>query len=649
MMHSEKYKIGLFCLSLGTVLLACNFFSSQKKIGYYHTSLAKDDSVFIDALKGKSNNAVNSDSAFYYLKEIINYAKQKNNEKQLYNGYAHIAQKYANIGNKDLWNVYFDSAAQIALVTKRKEIKVMFNILEAKTNKRRDSTAHYIERALKDSAYLSPRDIFDIYGFLSFEFMQKKYYSQARKYTELALSQINNIISDTYGRLFNTSVLRYNLYMIELNGRDTISAIHNLKLAAQITDTGLKGKGYPVIYEQMGNWYLQEGIIDSAKLYFDKFNFFLQNEGSAEAADYSRILNAEVFFAEKKYSHAMKELQAITTTNPGSYFAGDKRRNYYDLKYKLHKIAGDMPGALTALEQKIFIDSLNYIEDKKTHLGELEEKLTTARAQNTIMAQGEVVKRQKTYITFLITGLIVAGIVVTLSIINLNRRKTIEKQKSILYEQKAAINQQKIQVQAEKEERTRIAREIHDNIGPAITTLNLAANMMCQAQTQHEYLKIASMILQNSEKLNIQINEIIWSLNSSNDTLISLITFVKKFAAEFLETANIQLVFDTNIEHQETIIAGYKRRLIYSTIKEVINNTVKYAKASLIHISITEKQSRLIITIKDNGIGLVAEDVMGCGYGLQNIIQNIEEAGGTTFFTNDSGLQVELLIPLYFF
>ena len=197
MMHSEKYKIGLFCLSLGTVLLACNFFSSQKKIGYYHTSLAKDDSVFIDALKGKSNNAVNSDSAFYYLKEIINYAKQKNNEKQLYNGYAHIAQKYANIGNKDLWNVYFDSAAQIALVTKRKEIKVMFNILEAKTNKRRDSTAHYIERALKDSAYLSPRDIFDIYGFLSFEFMQKKYYSQARKYTELALSQINNIISDT--------------------------------------------------------------------------------------------------------------------------------------------------------------------------------------------------------------------------------------------------------------------------------------------------------------------------------------------------------------------------------------------------------------------------------------------------------------------
>ncbi|MFT3948503.1 MAG: hypothetical protein QM763_16180 [Agriterribacter sp.] len=59
---------------------------------------------------------------------------------------------------------------------------------------------------------------------------------------------------------------------------------------------------------------------------------------------------------------------------------------------------------------------------------------------------------------------------------------------------------------------------------------------------------------------------------------------MRKFAGNFLDTAGIKLIFNINTTQKNRMMEGYKRRSIYHSVKEVLNNTVKYSKASEVEI-----------------------------------------------------------------
>ena len=197
--------------------------------------------------------------------------------------------------------------------------------------------------------------------------------------------------------------------------------------------------------------------------------------------------------------------------------------------------------------------------------------------------------------------------------------------------------------QALAEERTRIAAEMHDDLGGGLTTIRFLSQNVLTKSTDQSIKKQVSKIVLQSETLVNNMSEIIWAMNAGFDTLQSLISYSRRYANRYLENYEIDLKFEVLGRTKDIKINGAKRRNIFLTIKEALHNIVKHSNANnvLIHYDISKT---LKIQIRDNGTGLEKENELGNGFkNMQSRIQNID---GTIEFENKNGLEIILNIPI---
>jgi signal transduction histidine kinase len=143
-----------------------------------------------------------------------------------------------------------------------------------------------------------------------------------------------------------------------------------------------------------------------------------------------------------------------------------------------------------------------------------------------------------------------------------------------------------------------------------------------------------------------KMSEIIWAMNSSNDSLENLIAYMRSFAADFLEHANITHQFSIPESIPNVKLSGGTRRNIYLAVKESLHNVVKHAQASEVMIEVEMQQHSMTILIKDNGKGFDQEKVRLFGNGLKNIQKRMQAVGGQADITSQNGTIVFLDIPL---
>ena len=142
-----------------------------------------------------------------------------------------------------------------------------------------------------------------------------------------------------------------------------------------------------------------------------------------------------------------------------------------------------------------------------------------------------------------------------------------------------------------------------------------------------------------------KMNEIVWALNEKNDTLESMVSYIRAFAVEYLSANNLQCHFTLPDELPDRIIKGETRRNIFLSVKESLHNIVKHAEATevLLTIDITPD---IVIHIKDNGKGINLETIKPFSNGIMNINKRMKDTGGTVDFKNEKGTTVMLKVPL---
>lgn len=195
------------------------------------------------------------------------------------------------------------------------------------------------------------------------------------------------------------------------------------------------------------------------------------------------------------------------------------------------------------------------------------------------------------------------------------------------------------------DERNRIAREMHDDLGTTLTSTLMAVEMIKSAPGAKEPL---DMIRRSSEQLSEQINEIVWNLNTNNDNLVQLSSHMLRFAREFLSRAGIKVRSEERFMESRIIIDGYKRRSIHLLLKEMLNNAVKHSGASEVEIDIAYHEPILSISVTDKGNGFDLSGVRKGGNGLSNIKRSAAELNGTVVWNTRQaeGTQVIVEIPL---
>ena len=193
------------------------------------------------------------------------------------------------------------------------------------------------------------------------------------------------------------------------------------------------------------------------------------------------------------------------------------------------------------------------------------------------------------------------------------------------------------------EERTRIASEMHDDLGGGLTTIKFLSQKVLRKSEDEGIKNQVKKIVTQSETLVNNMSEIIWAMNAGFDTLSSLISYSRRYAHEYLETHGIELSFKVDGKATNIKLSGTERRNIFLVIKELLHNTVKHAQASIVNIKFVVDAEGLKIEINDNGTGITEEDELGNG--LKNMKVRMEKIGGTYAHENEKGLRTKLTLP----
>lgn len=192
------------------------------------------------------------------------------------------------------------------------------------------------------------------------------------------------------------------------------------------------------------------------------------------------------------------------------------------------------------------------------------------------------------------------------------------------------------------QERARIARDIHDDLGASLTHIALLGEL---AQNEIEDPSRARThvddIFRAASKLTRSVDEIVWALNPLNDTVCRFAAYVGDFAQDFLQSAGIDCRLSIPADLPEQSLPPKTRHALFLIIKEVLHNVVSHSKAECVHLSITLDRSLLNISIRDNGLGFDPRSAgpsrPGGGHGLANMRQRVDEIGGVLDITSEAG------------
>jgi len=199
--------------------------------------------------------------------------------------------------------------------------------------------------------------------------------------------------------------------------------------------------------------------------------------------------------------------------------------------------------------------------------------------------------------------------------------------------------------QAVDQERARISSDMHDDLGSGLSTIRLLSEIAKQKIDPSQAREIERISEAAGEMID-KMSEIIWAMNSSNDSLENLIAYMRSFAADFLEHAHITHQFSIPESIPNVKLSGGTRRNIYLAVKESLHNVVKHAQASEVMIEVNMQQHSMTILIRDNGKGFDQEKVRLFGNGLKNIQKRMQAVGGQADITSQNGTIVFLDIPL---
>ncbi|MFZ0828480.1 MAG: two-component regulator propeller domain-containing protein [Verrucomicrobiia bacterium] len=206
------------------------------------------------------------------------------------------------------------------------------------------------------------------------------------------------------------------------------------------------------------------------------------------------------------------------------------------------------------------------------------------------------------------------------------------------------------QQQALELERSRIARDLHDQLGANLTQVALLGEMAeTDKNVPAEVESHAQQISQTARETTRSLDEIVWAVNPSNDTLEGLVNYACKYAQEYLALAGLRYRAEVPTQLPAIAIPPEVRHNVFLAFKEAVNNVVKHSQASEVWIRLRLQPDRFILSVEDNGHGLggLNTNAARTRNGLRNMRKRMEDLHGEFSIGpgTPGGTRVRLTIP----
>lgn len=202
---------------------------------------------------------------------------------------------------------------------------------------------------------------------------------------------------------------------------------------------------------------------------------------------------------------------------------------------------------------------------------------------------------------------------------------------------------------AREEERAKISREIHDELGGILTTLKMDLGWLSKRTDDPVTLERAQTMLQLTRQALQTARRISADLRPDALDNLGLVAAMEEYANKVLGRLGIEYNFDA--PDQEPVLEDRHATAIFRIYQESLTNVVRHAQASAVEVRIALEPGSLEIAISDNGIGIGIEPERPThpqSYGILGMQERARQMGGKITITSarGKGTEVRLLVPL---
>jgi ligand-binding sensor domain-containing protein/two-component sensor histidine kinase len=196
--------------------------------------------------------------------------------------------------------------------------------------------------------------------------------------------------------------------------------------------------------------------------------------------------------------------------------------------------------------------------------------------------------------------------------------------------------------------RNNIATDLHDDIGSSLTNISILSELSSKSISDPE--KAQPFLQRISEEVQVSsqaMDDIIWSVNSRNDSLQETMARMRRYAAELFDNSEINCHLQLDENAGDKKLSMEKRRDLYLIYKEALNNIHKHAGASNVWVDVVQNHNSLSMHISDDGKGFNTTTITHRN-GLKNLRSRVEKWKGKIQIGSGSGkgTQIDIQIPL---
>lgn len=198
--------------------------------------------------------------------------------------------------------------------------------------------------------------------------------------------------------------------------------------------------------------------------------------------------------------------------------------------------------------------------------------------------------------------------------------------------------------------RNNIAKDLHDEIGSTLTSIRILSEVSGKnlQKDSHQVSGFIQKITEQSAAAQQGISDIVWAVKPENDKLENMVARMREYAAQTLESKNIQTSISIDEKLLNTSLDMQQRRDLFLVYKEAINNISKYAQATAVEVIIAQEEQMLGLIIRDNGVGF-NPGLTRSSNGLHNMRARAQALKGTLTIQSaeGQGALIHLKIPIH--
>ncbi|MHB1309127.1 MAG: two-component regulator propeller domain-containing protein [Limisphaerales bacterium] len=198
-------------------------------------------------------------------------------------------------------------------------------------------------------------------------------------------------------------------------------------------------------------------------------------------------------------------------------------------------------------------------------------------------------------------------------------------------------------------ERNRIAADLHDDLGSALTQIAMIAHLAPRQSALTERTRSAlERIADTARGMTSRMSDLVWSTDPRADSLDDLVAYLREHACRLFEDSPVTLQIEFPTHVRACRLSPIVRRNTVLAVKEALTNALKHASATRVNLTLTVADDQLTVEMRDNGRGFDPVARAEAGKGLGNLKRRSSEVDGT--FTLEStpgtGTTWKLVTPL---